>query len=93
MLWIFTKKVKLFDTKDTALAAAREKLLRDAGIRTNCWTTEEPPVLGGAHMKTADWQGRGDRNKDDQRITWHLEVAEADQYRAMKLLMDADGLH
>ena len=44
-------------------------------------------------MKTADWQGRGDRNKDDQRITWHLEVAEADQYRAMKLLMDADGLH
>ena len=93
MLWIFTKKVKLFDTKDKALAAAREKLLRDAGIRTNCWTTEEPPVLGGAHMKTADWQGRGDRNKDDRRITWHLEVAEADQYRAMKLLMDADGLH
>ena len=45
MLWIFTKKVKLFDTKDKALAAAREKLLRDAGIRTTagprrsrrCW--------------------------------------------------------
>lgn len=88
MLWLFTRKVKLFDTKDREQLEAREKLLRNAGIRTNSWSTEEPPVLGGAHMKTADWQGKGDHNKDDQRITYHLEVAEADQYRAMKVLMD-----
>ncbi len=38
-------------------------------------------------MKTSDWQGLKDKNKDDERIVYHLEVAEADQYRAMKLLM------
>ncbi len=87
MIWLFAKKVKLFDTNSLDDLHAKEKTLKNAGIRSNSWSTQEPPVLGGAHMKTSDWQGLKDKNKDDERIVYHLEVAEADQYRAMKLLM------
>ena len=65
MIWLFAKKVKLFDTNSLDDLHAKEKTLKNAGIRSN--------------LK--------DKNKDDERIVYHLEVAEADQYRAMKLLM------
>jgi hypothetical protein len=87
MIWLFAKKVKLLDTNNLETLHAKVKILKDAGIRSNTWSTQEPPVLGGAHMKTSDWQGVKDHNKDDERVVYHLEVAEADQYRAMKLLM------
>lgn len=42
-------------------------------------------------MKTADWSGKRYVNHDDVRVVYHLEVAQKDQYRAMKVLMGADA--
>ena len=91
MFFLFKKKVKLFDTNSKEVLERREKLLRDAGIRTNSWTTEAFPMLGGPHMKPADWEGKPE-NKDEQRTVYHLEVLAADQYKAMKLLMEEGGV-
>lgn len=87
MLFLFARKTTLLNTNSREELDRKEKLLKDAGIRVNTWATEELPVLGGAHMKIADWQSLKDRNKDAQRVVYHLEVARKDQYRAMKLLM------
>ncbi len=92
MFFFLKKKVKLLDTSSKDELQRKTKLLRDAGIRTNDWATEAFPVLGGAHMKTADWAGTKPENKDDQRIIYHLEVAKEDQYKAMKLLMENEGV-
>lgn len=87
MLWLFTKKVKLFDTSSKVDLDRREKLLNDAGIRTNVWETGAPVVIGGPHMKTSDWNSLTDHNKDDERVVYHLEVAQEDQYKAMNILL------
>lgn len=85
---LFEKKVKLFESKDKAAVQRREKLLRENGIKAHSWETEAFPVLGGAHMVTADWAGKKPEMKRDQRTVWNLEVPAKDQYRAMKILMD-----
>ena len=54
MFFLFTKRVTLADGGKEEIAR-KEKLLNDAGIRTNSWSTGAPVVLGGPHMKTADW--------------------------------------
>ncbi|MDD5940319.1 MAG: hypothetical protein PUC46_06025 [Lachnospiraceae bacterium] len=90
MFFIFKKKVKLFDTSSKDVAERREQILKKAGIRSNVWSTEAFPVIGGPHMKTADWAGSKPEFKDDQRVVWHLEVAQEDQYRAMKILMEQE---
>ncbi|WP_130838593.1 hypothetical protein [Lachnoclostridium sp. Marseille-P6806] len=87
MFFLFAKKVTLVNTNSKKELKEKEEKLRAAGIRVNTWATEELPVMGGAHMKSADWQHLGDRNKDDQRIVYHLEVAAKDQYRAIELLL------
>lgn len=92
MFFIFKPKVTLLDTKDKAELDRKEQLLKDAGIRTNSWSTEQPPVIGGPHMKPQDWQSVTDHNKDDERIVYHLEVAKDDQYKAMKILLEDGGV-
>ncbi len=92
MFWMFKKKVTLLDTTSKKELDRKEKLLKDAGIKTNSWSTEAFPVIGGPHMKPADWQSLGDRNKDDERSLYHLEVAAEDQYKAMKILLEDGGV-
>lgn len=87
-MFLFKKKVTLADTNSKEEVEKKAELLKEAGIRSHIWATESQPVIGcGAHMKPADWSGKKPENKDDQRIIWHLEVAQEDQYKAMKLLM------
>lgn len=90
MFFLFTKRVTLADGGKEEIAR-KEKMLHDAGIRTNSWSTGAPVVIGGPHMKTADWSGKRYVNHDDVRVVYHLEVAQKDQYRAMKVLMGADA--
>ncbi len=92
MFNIFKKKVKLIDTGDEQDLNRRAKLLNDAGIWTNTWETNPFPMLGGPHMKPADWNSENPGNKDDERIVYHLEVLAKDQYKAMKLLMEDGGV-
>lgn len=92
MFFLFKPKVTLFDTKDKAELNRKESLLKAAGIRTNTWSTEQPPVIGGPHMKPQDWQSVKDHNKDQERIVYHLEVARDDQYKAMKILLEDGGV-
>lgn len=92
MSLLFGKRKTIIDTNSKEECERKEALLRKAGIRTNSWQTEAFPVLGGAHMKTADWAGSRPENKDDERIVYHIEVRESDQYRAMKVLMDDAGV-
>lgn len=91
MFFLFTKRVTLADGGKEEIAR-KEKLLNDAGIRTNSWSTGAPVVLGGPHMKTADWAGKHYVNHDDERVVYHLEVAKKDQYHAMKVLMGEDAV-
>lgn len=90
-MWLFKKKFTLLNTNSLEELDRKQKLLNDAGIRTNTWDTNPFPVLGGAHMKTADWSGKRPEMKDDQRVIHHLEVAAVDQYKAMKILMEDGG--
>ncbi len=89
---LFKRRVTLLDTGSEAELRRKEQLLKDAGIHTNTWETAPFPVLGGPHMKTADWSGKRPENKDDQRIVYHLEVWKKDQYEAMKILMEDGGV-
>ncbi len=50
MIWLFAKKVKLLDTNSLDELHAKEKTLKNAGIRSNSWSTQEPPVLGGEFL-------------------------------------------
>lgn len=88
---LFEKKVKLFQSKDRKEVQRREELLKANGIRAHSWETEAFPALGGAHMVAADWAGKKPEMKRDERTIWNLEVPEKDQFRAMKILMEADG--
>ncbi len=92
MWWIFSKRVHLLDTGNKEELERKERLLNDAGIRTNSWETNPFPPLDGPHMKSADWAGKRHEYKDDQRIVYHLEVLEKDQYEAMKILMEDSGM-
>ena len=89
---LFKKKVKLLDTGSPEELDRKKKLLNDAGIWTNDWTTEAFPMLGGPHVKPADWSDGKPVNKDELRTIYHLEVLEADQYKAMKLLLEDGGV-
>ena len=64
-MWLFKKKFTLLNTNSQEELDRKQKLLNDAGIRTNTWDTNPFPVLGGAHMKTADWSGKRPEMKDD----------------------------
>lgn len=87
-MFLFTKRTKLLDgTKEEI--QKKEKLLNDAGVKTNTWSTGAPVVIGGPHMKTSDWSTGKYKNHDEEREVWHLEVAAKDQYKAMKLLMES----
>lgn len=92
MFFFLKPKVTLLDTKDKAELERKENLLKAAGIKTNSWSTEQPPVIGGPHMKPQDWQSVTDHNKDNERIVYHLEVAKDDQYKAMKILLEDGGV-
>ncbi len=92
MFHLFKKKVTLFDEGSKEVLDRKEKLLHDAGIWTNTWSTFPAPVIGGPHMKSQDWSGKKYENKDEQRVIYHLEVLAADQYKAMKLLLEDGGV-
>lgn len=89
-MFLFCKRVTLANGSKEEIDR-KEKLLKDAGIKTNSWSTGAPVVLGGPHMKTADWADGHYVNHDDERVVYHLEVAKKDQFRAMKLLMGEDA--
>lgn len=88
----FEKKVKLFESKDKTEVQRRADLLTSHGIKAHLWETEAFPALGGAHMVAADWAGKKPEMKRDERTVWNLEVPAKDQYKAMKILMDEQGL-
>lgn len=90
MFFLFTKRVTLADGSKSEIAR-KEKLLNDAGIRTNSWSTSGAVAIDGPHMKAADWSGKHYVNHDEERLIYHLEVAQKDQYRAMKVLMGEDA--
>ena len=90
-MFLFCKRVTLADGSKEEITR-KEKQLNEAGIKTNSWSTGAPVVLGGPHMKTADWADGHYVNHDDERVVYHLEVAQKDQYRAMKVLMGDDAV-
>lgn len=90
-MFLFCKRVTLADGSKEEITR-KEKQLSEAGIKTNSWSTGAPVVLGGPHMKTADWADGHYVNHDDERVVYHLEVAQKDQYRAMKVLMGDDAV-
>lgn len=90
-MFLFCKRVTLADGSKEEITR-KEKQLNEAGIKTNSWSTGAPVVLGGPHMKTADWADGHYVNHDDERVVYHLEVAQKDQYRAMRVLMGDDAV-
>ena len=89
-MFLFTKRVTLADGSKEEIDR-KEKLLRDAGIRTNSWFTSGALVISGPQMKTADWADGHYVNHEEERRVYHLEVAQKDQYRAMRILMGEEG--
>ncbi|HCW22722.1 MAG TPA: hypothetical protein DGX96_03385 [Lachnospiraceae bacterium] len=90
---LFRKKVTLVNTNRKEEMESKKKLLADAGLWVHTWETEPVPVTGqGAGLRPSDWAGKTMVNKDEQRIVYHLEVLKDDQYQAMKILMEADGV-
>ena len=75
------------------LVEKKKAQLQQAGIWVHTWETEPVPVTGqGAGMRPSDWSGKTLVNKDNQRVVYHLEVLADDQYQAMKILMESDGV-
>ncbi len=90
MFFFLQKRVTLADGGKEEIAR-KEQQLKDAGIRTNSWSTGAPLVISGPQMKTADWADGHYVNHEEERKVYHLEVAVKDQYRAMKILMGEDA--
>ena len=90
---LFKQKTTLVNTSDKGLVEKKKAQLQQAGIWVHTWETEPVPVTGqGAGMRPSDWSGKTLVNKDNQRVVYHLEVLADDQYQAMKILMESDGV-
>ncbi len=86
-MWIFEKKETLLEGKNPEAISRAENILRDAGIRTNVWETQELPVGGcGAKMRPQDYAGKTKAPSTEERKIYHLEVKREDAEKARALL-------
>lgn len=90
---LFKKKVTIVDTKSQADAERIEKTLSDAGVWVHSWEEYPKPVLGGAHMKTADWADNKlmQKSKDGERVIYHIDIL-AEETGKAKLALENSGL-
>lgn len=85
---LFKKKVTIVDTKNKEEADRVEKMLKDGGVWVHSWEEYPKPVMGGAHMKTADWADNRllQKSKDGERVIYHLDILAEETGKARQIL-------